>query len=288
MRPLLADLQVIDYSVPAISVPPAPIAPQSTTPVVSEVTPVPPAVNELVVDPSISSVDPQPTLQPTSPPLVQTPTSPDIVGTLDASVPVARTQSLIQSELRGTSLQAASSATVPPPPSLLTVLVPPDDPLSNPTSVRGRLIESSGDLTLYKVGRRRYEVDFGGIGDSVELKTNRRSLQGFRAFGVEAHEDGIQLIMRRQDHFASALFNLDGDMLSVEKLKTAQVRTLEPRFDQDLDRNGTIDRLVTPPELLRSGLSSFDHSRRVSFVDDAEIATVGQDMALPTSLSASS
>lgn len=123
-----------------------------------------------------------------------------------------------------------------------------------------RLIESRGDVSLYKISRHRYEADVKNGDNNIKIDMGRRGLWGYRALGVEAHPDGLQVVLRDKDVFGLAVFNEQGHMTSITALTGGQLRRCETLFDQDFNRDGSIDSFSAQISMSRSGISSGAHS----------------------------
>ena len=131
-----------------------------------------------------------------------------------------------------------------------------------------RLIESRGDVSLYKASRHRYEANVENGDNNIRIDMGRRGLWGYRALGVEAHQDGVQVVLRDKDVFGLAVFNEQGHMTSITALTGRQLRRCETLFDQDFNRDGSIDsfsaRLSMPLSGMSAGVHSLDRQSLVS------------------------
>jgi len=239
MRSVLSEMQTIAFSASASSIGPPAVAPVSI-PALSAPQALPPALTQIDASAVASN---------------QPPSSVSLNSSTEQPPVLSARSSAVGAE---TVIQLSSSLSVEPLPAFNPVLQPSTSvtravlELVQPEH-RGRLIESSGDLSVYKTGRRRYEVVLGSDVEPIEIALGRRALKGYRVLGAEAHEDGVQLMMRDRDRWASGLFNHDGDLTSVESLTRSQARSLESKFDQDFDRNGIVDRLGSTSVVFRLG-----------------------------------
>ena len=138
-----------------------------------------------------------------------------------------------------------------------------------------RLIESRGDVSLYKTSRHRYEVDLSNGDDNIKIDMGRRGLWGYRALGVEAHQDGVQVVLRDKDEFGLAVFNEQGNMISITALTGGQLRRCETLFDQDFNRDGSIAsfsaRLSMPMSGMSAGVPSLERQSLLSVEDRSDL-----------------
>ena len=230
MRALVGELQSLAFMVPASSVPEVPAA---ALPVASDL--VEPATTTdlqasgVVTNGVVSNADvlaPQATPQ----------------ASVTEPVATSPTASALLADPTITLSGASSPACVLPAVPGFEAVEPLDAGLADADAParNGRLIESRGDVSLYKISRHRYMVDVADDAQSIEIDCNRRALKNYRVIGAEAHQDGIQLLMRDGNRWASGVFNEAGNMIDFQAIRRTQLSALEVGFDQDLDGNQSI------------------------------------------------
>jgi len=149
---------------------------------------------------------------------------------------------------------------------------------------RYRLIESRGDVSLYKESKHHYVADFGEGSHEIEFSLGRRALSDAQAVGVEAHRAGGQVVFRDDNLFGLAVFNDLGKIVSIQPLVGFQLRKSEILFDQDFDGDRRIGLLSARIGSPRMGLGSTAHSfNRQSLVGAEPQPDLAVSMEIDTS-----